>query len=48
MVTDGDCTYGGEHCVMYTIVELVCCTPEANLMLFGNYTSKKDMIGNIK
>lgn len=39
MVTDGDYTYCGEHCIMYRIVESLCCTPEMNITLYVNYTS---------
>ena len=39
MVTDDNYTYNGEHCVMYKIVESLCCTPETNIILYVNYTS---------
>ena len=37
MVTDGSYT-GGEHSVIYKLVESICCTPETNVTLCVNYT----------
>ena len=34
-------TYCGDHSVIYTDTESLCCTPEINTMLYGNYTSSK-------
>lgn len=31
----------GDDFAMYTCVELLCCTPESNIMLCVNYVSKK-------
>ena len=31
-------TYCGDHFAIYTNIESLCCTPEANIMLYGNYT----------
>ena len=36
MVTDGNYAFG-EHSIMYTEVELLCCTPETNVTLYVNY-----------
>lgn len=33
-VTDGDYLYRGEHSIMYTIVESLCCIPEMNITLY--------------
>lgn len=33
-MTDGDCAYHGEHQGVYTIVESVCCVPEASIALY--------------
>ena len=41
MVTDGKKTYCGGHFAIYTSMESLCCTPEANIMLYLNYTSIK-------
>ena len=40
MVTD-ELTYRGDQFVMNINVEPLCCTPETNIMLLVNYTSKK-------
>ena len=39
MVTDGNKTYCGGHFAIYTSIESLCCTPEANIMLYLNHTS---------
>lgn len=39
--TDDDLTYCGEHCVIYRIVESLCCAPEINITLYVNYSSIK-------
>lgn len=31
-------TYHGDHFIWYINVELLCCIPEANIILFVNYT----------
>ena len=41
MVTDGNYTYHSEHCIIYIIVESLCCTAETNVTLYVNYTSLK-------
>ena len=41
MVIDGNETYCGGHFAIYTSIESLCCTPEANIMLYLNYTSIK-------
>lgn len=41
MVTDINYTYYGDHFIMYTIIELLYCTSEMNIMSNGNYTSIK-------
>ena len=33
MVTDVNYTYRGDHFTTETNIELVCCTPEANIIL---------------
>ena len=39
---DGKLTLGGDHFVIYTDVELYCCTPETYSMLYRNfYLNKK-------
>jgi len=40
-VTDGDCTYRGEHWVMYRTVESLCCTSETNITPYVNYAPIK-------
>lgn len=30
-----------DHFVMYTTLGLLCCTPDTNIMLYTNFTSKK-------
>ena len=35
MVTDQ--TYFDDHFAKYTNTELLCCTPETNIMLYVNY-----------
>jgi len=37
----GSYTYHGEHLVVYINIESLCCTPEANIILYVNYTSIK-------
>ena len=32
-------TYCDDHFTIYTTIESLCCTPEANIMLYVNYTS---------
>lgn len=39
MVTEG--RYTCEHSTMRRRVESLCCTPEANIILYVNYTSVK-------
>lgn len=39
MVVDGNYIYYSEHCLMYQIVESLCCEPETNLTVYVNYTS---------
>ena len=41
MVTDDNSTYCGDHFAIYTNIQSLCCTPEANIMLYINYTSMK-------
>ena len=48
MVTDGKKTYCGGHFAIYTSMESLCCTPEANIMLYLNYTSIKKKDGMLK
>ena len=49
MVTDGNKTYCGGHFAIYTSIESLCCTSEANIMLYLNYTSiKKKKDGLLK
>ena len=43
MGIDGS-SISGEHRIMYKIVELLCCTPETNVIFCVNYTTKKSMI----
>ena len=38
---DGNWIYFGYHFPIYTNVESLCCTPEANIMFLVNYTSIK-------
>lgn len=33
--------YGGEHFTTYTNIELLCCRPETNIVLYVNGISKK-------
>ena len=40
MVTGGSYV-GGEHNIMYRVIESLCCTPETNVILGFNYTSIK-------
>ena len=42
-MVEGDCICHGDHWVSYTIVESVRGTPEANITLYVNYTSKIKM-----
>ena len=42
MVTDGYQTYCGDQFIMYINVESLQCTPETNIILYINYTSKKE------
>lgn len=39
MLTDDIYTYHGEYCVMYKMVESLCCAPETNIALYVSYTS---------
>lgn len=41
MIMDGDWAYCN-HFTAYTSVESLCCTLETNLMLYVNYTIKKE------
>ena len=36
-------TYCGDHIAVYTNTESLCCTPEANIMLYVNYTLIKNL-----
>ena len=38
MVMDGNCTFGGDHFVVYTDVELQCCRLETYITLYTNLT----------
>lgn len=38
-VTDGSYIRSGGHFLMYITVESLYCTPEANILLYVNYTS---------
>lgn len=38
MVVDGNYTYCCEPCLVYRIVESLCCETENNLTLYVNYT----------
>ena len=42
MVTDGNYTYCGKHCVMHRLVKSLCGTPETNITLNDNYASIKN------
>ena len=44
MVTDGSCTYRGEHLVTYKNVESVCCTSETNIILYVSYSFLKKIL----
>ena len=39
MITDVNQTYCDDHFKIYINIELLCCTPETNTMLYVNYTS---------
>ena len=41
VITDGDCTYHGEHCVMYRTVESLCCAAETALCVNSTSVIKK-------
>ena len=41
MVMDVNWTYCGDHFVIYTSVEPLCCTPETNITLYVNFISIK-------
>ena len=41
MMIDVNWTYCGNHFTIYTNIELLCYTPETNIMLYGSYTSIK-------
>lgn len=45
MMTDGNQTFS-EHAVVYTEVELLCCTPESYLILSNKVTLIKKKSGN--
>lgn len=38
---DVNYTYCGDHCVIYTSIKLLHCTPETSIMLCQLYLSKK-------
>ena len=40
MMMDGNQTHGGDHFAIYKYIESLCCTPEASIILQGNYTKK--------
>lgn len=42
MVTNREDTYKSERQIMYRIAESLCGTPESNITLYVNYTSKTD------
>ena len=44
MVVDGNLLYFGDHFIMFKNLELLCCTPEANMIPCVNYNSKKKII----
>ena len=40
-------TYCGDYFTIYTYIELLCCTPETNVIVYVNYISiKRDMFGS--
>lgn len=39
MVTDGYCTYNGEHSVIYRTDEWICCTSQNNATFYINSNS---------
>lgn len=41
MMTDGNLTFSGKHIVVYTDIELQCCTPETYTLLLTKVTSVK-------
>lgn len=41
MVTDSNYTYCADQIVLYTYIELLCCTPEAS-MLYTNFILMKN------
>ena len=36
--------YGGEHFTTYTDIELLCCRPETNIVVYVNDISKKVIV----
>ena len=38
---NGNQTWSNDHLIMYTNIELLCCTPETNITLYVNYSSIK-------
>lgn len=42
IVRDGNQTYCGGHFVVYTEIELLCCTLETTIIVYTNFTSIKD------
>ena len=44
---DGFYPYCGDHFTIYTNIESLCCTSEANTMLYINYISEKNNISYV-
>lgn len=45
MMSNGNCTYCGEHFVRYIIVKSLCCTSETTIILYAKYTLIKKKAG---
>ena len=43
MVTDGNYIFGGEHAIMYTKVEVYCCTHETYYVISQCYFNEKEL-----
>lgn len=41
MVTDDGSNTCGKHNLTYRVVEVLCCTPEANVTMYFNYAQIK-------
>ena len=37
MLMDGNCTYSDDYFIMYKNIELLCCIPKTNIILYVKY-----------